>query len=440
MKELVFSLSIRIDRFLADPELSQVEIIRKRVAFNWTLGSVFSILILTTLAYVVGADIIGHFGVVLIIFYTIEIPLFRKHNYDFYQAIFLAVIILTAFVFVLIFGGITNSAGLIFVGLTCVISSILMKSVRTAYILFFLYVFTIIGLAVLNSFLTNHPDITPRINFIFFIINTIWMSAAMMFFIIEYLTERNKYQLAETNRLQEIDKAKSELFTSITHEFRTPITLISGMADQIPPGRTETTEAVAQIKKQSKKLLNLVNQILDLAKIDSNTIKTQFIQGNIIDFLKYLFESFHSAADSKGIQFHTKFAIDELEMDFDPEKLEAIVVNLVSNAIKFTQEGKAVIVIVNEDKKGFLEILVKDTGLGIPADEIDNIFKRFYQIKRNNYQEGNGIGLTIVKEFLNLMNGRIEVNSELMRRKVWHQKLKQLPLLLPRVYGRLHQL
>ena len=412
MKSFMALINRKMDQFIADPQISPIEMMRKKVAFNWTLGTAISIVVLTILAYTLDADIIGHYGVVLIIFYFIQIPVFRHHNFDLYQSIFLAALIITTFMFILIFGGYRNSAGLIFVGLTCVISSTLNKSVKAAFLLFFLYLATIIGLAILDPFLTPHPDITSGINFTFFIINTIWMSAAMMFFINTYLADRNKYQLAETNRLQELDDAKSQLFTNITHEFRTPITLIDGMADQIPPGGTETAEAIAQIKKQSKKLLSLVNQILDLSKIESNTIKTNFIQDNIIDYLKYLFESFQSAADLKGILFHYQYCINELIMDFDPEKLEAIVVNLVSNAIKFTPDGGKVIVMVNENS-GYLEIVVQDSGIGIPSDELHNIFKRFHRVKRDGYYEGNGIGLTIVKEFLKLMNGRVEVISEL---------------------------
>lgn len=412
MKSFLASSQNHLNRFIADPRLSQIELMRKKVAFNWTIGSAISVFFLTILAYVMDANMIGHFGVVLLIFYAIEIPLFRRLNYDFYQAIFLAVLIITAFIFILIFGGYTNSAGLVFVGLTCVISSILNKSVIVSFALFFLYVATILALAVLNPYLRPHPDITPEINFIFFIINTIWMSATMMFFIIEYVIQRNQYQLAETNRLQELDDAKSQLFTSITHEFRTPITLISGMADQIAVDRPETSHAVAQIKKQSAKLLQLVNQILDLAKIDSNTLRSHFVRGEVVRFLKYLFESFQSVADAKGIHFSTTFFIDDLEMDYDPEKLEVIVCNLISNAIKFTPKGGSVSVELDLPEGQCLEITVIDTGIGIAPDQLEHIFKRFYQVRTNDYHDGNGIGLTIVREYVQLAGGEVTVESE----------------------------
>ena len=412
MKTILAVVKGKMDRFIADPDLSKIDLMRKEVAFNWTIGSVISISFLTILAFVLDADIIGIFGLVLIVYYLVEIPLFKRHNYHIYQAIFLAIIILTAFIFILIFGGITNSAGLIFVGLTCVISSVLMKSVRAAFVLFFLYISTILGLAILDPYLTNHPDITPKINFIYFIINTIWMSGAMMFFIITYLTERNNYQVAETTRLEELDKAKSQLFTSITHEFRTPITLISGMADLVNVDGPKTSNAVAQIKKQSKKLLNLVNQILDLSKIDAKTMKMHLINGEIIQYLKYLVESYHSAAESKNIRFEMHFEVDKLYMDFDPEKLEAIVTNIISNALKFTAIDGSVTVMVQNVSGKQLEISVKDTGVGIPMHECQEIFKRYYQIETDDYKEGNGLGLTIVKEFVNLMNGSVSVESQ----------------------------
>ncbi len=401
----------KLDQFIADPALSQIEMMRKRVAFNWTIGSVISVTVLTVLAYFINADIIGHFGMVLLLFYSIELPLFKLHNFDFYQSIFLGVVILTAFVFMLIFGGYTYSAGLVFVGLTCVMSSILMKSVKVAFLLFSLYVVTILALAVLNPYLTPHPDITPQINFTFFIINTIWMSAAMMFFIISYLTERNKYQIAETFRLQELDEAKNQLFTNITHEFRTPITLISGLVGEIKSKDGETVKSLDQIKNQSRKLLNLVNQILNLAKIDSNTMHTHYIQADVLEFLRYLVESFHSKAESKGLTFAIDFHLEELLMDFDQDKLEAIVTNLVGNAIKFTPKGGEVSIAASMENEDHLLIQVRDTGIGINETEKEKIFQRFYQGKEDSYQEGNGIGLTIVKEFVSLMNGTLQLCS-----------------------------
>jgi signal transduction histidine kinase/DNA-binding response OmpR family regulator len=412
MKTILASFQKKIDAFLGSSYLSKIEFMRKRVAFNWTVGSLISIIILTILAYAMSADIIGHFGITLLLFYVIIIPLYKSRNYDLYQAIFLAAIIITAFIYMLIFGGYTHSAGLAFVGLTCVIASTLNKSVKAAFLLFLLYVATIIGLAILNPFLKPHPDITPSINFTFFIINTIWISAAMMFFINTYLADRNKYQLAETNRLQELDDAKTQLFTNITHEFRTPITLIDGMAGQIKVSDPETKSAVHMIRKQSKRLLSLVNQILDLAKIDTNTLKVHLVNANVMEYLTYQVESFRSASESKGIEFKLEMPFKDLTMDFDQEKLGAIIVNLLNNALKFTEKGGAINIRVDKTPDEFFVVVVEDTGIGIAPEDQQKIFDRFFQVKGDQYLEGNGIGLTIVKEYVYLLGGKIDLQSE----------------------------
>lgn len=412
MKSFRLSIKEKLDHFLADPQLTPIEMMQKQVAFNWSIGTFISVLILTIFAYAIQANIIGHYGVVLLLLYAIDIPLFRRPDFSFYLSIFLAAIIITTFVFIVIFGGYTNSAGLVFVGLTCVMSSTLNNSRKAVILLFVLYVSTIIGLAVLNPYLTRHPDITPGINFTFFVINTIWMSAAMMFFIFQYLNERNKYQLAETNRLQELDKVKSQLFTNVSHEFRTPITLIDGMASQISDSDPETKSAVGMIRKQSKRLLSLVNQILDLAKIDANTLQVQLVNANVMEFLRYQVESFRSATESKGIQFRLKMPLEDLTMDFDQEKLGAIIVNLLNNALKFTERGETIDVYVDKTADDFLVLEVEDTGRGIAPEDQEKVFDRFYQVKTDNYVEGSGIGLTIVREYVSLFGGKIDLQSE----------------------------
>ncbi len=411
MKAIFGFLQRKLIKFLEDPQLSSVEFLRKEVSFNWAIGSFVSIIILTILAYILGAAIIGHYGLTLIILYLFQLPQYRNQKYEKYQFAFLAAIILITFIFIILFGGYSNSAGLVFVGLTCVFSSILLKSARAALWLFILYVFTILGLAVLEPYLKPHPDITPRINFIFFIINTIWMSAAMIFYIVTYLNERNKFHKAETQKLKELDEAKNQLFTNISHEFRTPITLITGMAEQVKNHEIQTEAAMSQIQKQSQRLLKLVNQILDLAKIETNSLEVHYIQGNIVPFVKSIAESFRSAADAKEIHFKTCFEMNSLIMDYDPDKLETIIFNLLSNAIKFTPAGGSV-EFHAEKTKEMLKITVRDSGIGISDNNRALIFDRFYQVKSDNYHEGSGIGLTIVREFLNLLNGQIEVKSQ----------------------------
>ena len=219
----------------------------------------------------------------------------------------------------------------------------------------------------------------------------------------------------ENRRLKELDAFKSKLYTNITHEFRTPLTIISGMVEQINGHDQEKN----MIKRNSSNLLNLVNQILDLRKLESGMMQLELVQDNIIAHLRYIFESFQSFAQSEGITLHFLPDAEEVWMDYDPEKVLRIISNLLSNAIKFTPRGGDVYLIVNNTRRVFktrrvlLTIKVKDTGIGIPPDKLPRVFDQFYQVEDPTIQAktGTGIGLTLTKELVNLMQGTITVDS-----------------------------
>ncbi len=223
---------------------------------------------------------------------------------------------------------------------------------------------------------------------------------------------------AETSRLKELDSFKTKLYTNITHEFRTPLTVILGMVEQI---KKKPEEAAKLIKRNGQNLLNLVNQMLDLSKLESGNLKLDLIQADIVSFLLYVAESFQSLAESKDIRLMAYAETDKLQMDYDEEKLKQVISNLLSNAVKFTTpNGKVVLHIAEvEAEKGDdltkkLQIKIKDNGVGIPADKLPNIFDRFYQVDDSSIRkgEGTGIGLALTKELVKLMNGEISVSSE----------------------------
>ena len=219
---------------------------------------------------------------------------------------------------------------------------------------------------------------------------------------------------AEARRLKELDTVKSHLYTNITHEFRTPLTVILGMADQVKSDpKNWFNEGLNLIKRNGQQLLHLVNQLLDLAKLESGNMPVYYIHGDIVPFLKYLAESFHSYADSKDIRLHFLSEIAELSMDHDPEKLQNIVSNLVSNAIKFTPTGGDIYVVVKKDGSDKLVLSVTDTGEGISEKDLPHIFDRFYQVDSSATRrgEGTGIGLSLCKELVKLMGGGISVES-----------------------------
>jgi signal transduction histidine kinase/DNA-binding response OmpR family regulator len=231
------------------------------------------------------------------------------------------------------------------------------------------------------------------------------------------LSKLNEQILLQKEKLEELDIAKSRFFTNITHEFRTPLTIISGMAGQI----MENPQAWAKkggkmIKQNSANLLNLVNQILDLRKLEAKELKLNMVQGDVVQYLRYLSESYESYAQSKGLQLHFLPAIEKLVMDFDPEKLLRIVSNLLSNAVKYTSDGGNVYLHVNQEIKNgkpLLSLRVEDTGSGITAADLPQIFDRFYQVDDSMTRkgEGTGIGLALTQELVHLMNGTIDVKS-----------------------------
>jgi len=218
----------------------------------------------------------------------------------------------------------------------------------------------------------------------------------------------------EADRLKELDNLKSRLYTNITHEFRTPLTVIMGINDRI----TNNHKAKDLIHRNSKNLLRLINQMLDLAKAEEGKLQLDLIQKDIVNYVRYLTESFLSAVETKNIKLTFYTEKESLIIKYDEAKIQHIIQNLLSNAIKFTPDyGKIIIHVktIEIKKKSFLQIKVKDSGIGIAKEEIPHIFDRFYQSDNTSTRKvgGTGIGLALTKELVNLMNGTIIVDSQL---------------------------
>ncbi len=225
---------------------------------------------------------------------------------------------------------------------------------------------------------------------------------------------RRRLAEAETIRLRELDDVKTRLYANITHEFRTPLTVILGMVKNI---RTDTQkwleEGLQMIHRNGQNLLRLVNQMLDLSKLESGAMPVRMIQGDMIAYLKYLTESFHSFAESREVGLHFISDHEELVMDYDPDKTLNIVSNLLSNALKFTPAGGSVYLQVGKQENNDLPVQVRDTGAGIPEEKLPHVFDRFYQAddSATRQGEGTGIGLALTRELVKLLEGRIEVKS-----------------------------
>lgn len=221
-------------------------------------------------------------------------------------------------------------------------------------------------------------------------------------------------------RAKELDTLKTQLYTNITHEFRTPLTVILGMAQQIANKPDEHLKSGTEmIIRNGENLLNLVNEMLDLSKLESGKMSLHLIQGDVINFLRYIVESFHSLAESQKKQLHFLSEVDSLHVAYDPEKMRQIVANLLSNALKFTPEKGNIYISVNEisqagtDDQPSVIIKVKDTGIGISESQMPYIFDRFFQAENSHTHksEGTGIGLALTKELVKLMEGEITVKS-----------------------------
>lgn len=222
----------------------------------------------------------------------------------------------------------------------------------------------------------------------------------------------------ESRRLREMNEFKSRLYSNITHEFRTPLTVIRGLTRELKdsPGKNQR-EYTELIDRNSANLLTLVNQMLDLSKLEAGRLVPKYQQGDSIKYLEYLIESFHSLAYAHRINLSFYAHQESLRMDYDPEKLQQILSNLISNSLKFTPEyGKIRVIarlVTEPGDQNWLEVEVQDSGPGIPNEQLPYIFDRFYQGDNSNVRraEGTGIGLSLVKELVELMEGNVRAEN-----------------------------
>ncbi len=233
--------------------------------------------------------------------------------------------------------------------------------------------------------------------------------------------EKQTLQLKDqSEQLKEMDKVKSRFFANISHEFRTPLTLIMGPLEQILSDSKdkEFKQKADLMLRNSKRLLKLVNQLLELARFDSGKMTLQASLQNIVSFLKSIVASFESLAIQQKLELTFQAEAEDILLYFDSEKSERVFFNLLSNAVKFTPPcGKIMITVKKNLTKetnfpdGSLDISVRDTGIGILESQLEHIFERFYQASGSyeHQQKGSGIGLALTKELVVLHHGEIHV-------------------------------
>ncbi len=230
---------------------------------------------------------------------------------------------------------------------------------------------------------------------------------------------KNSLEIARIDKEKEMELAESKLnfFTNISHEFRTPLTLIISPLkelldiDNLPQ---KVYKNLRYIDRNTNRLLNLTNQLLDFRKADRGLLKLDVARGNFVRFSREVHLYFKGAAKTKNIQYKFKSSWDEILFPFDRNKMEIVLCNLLSNAIKYTPDGGEITMEVDHEP-GNCIVTIKDTGIGMKSEDADKIFDRFFQIKSSNTARlvGSGIGLAFSKEIIQLHHGSIDVDSEL---------------------------
>lgn len=238
------------------------------------------------------------------------------------------------------------------------------------------------------------------------------------------ITNQKEQLITLSKKVQEANIDKISFFTNITHEFRTPITLILGPVERSLKLSTNplVLEQLHIVRRNSKLLLSLINQLMDFRKIDSGKMEIVKTQQNFITFLDELILPFEDLVKERGIRFVKQYRMNSPEFLFDKENMQKVIGNLLSNAVKFTPDQGTITVVASiytdrSDHKERMYVAVKDTGNGVPEEELEKIFERFYQSKQNktfaaNGQSGTGIGLYLSKRIIQMHNGKIEARNQ----------------------------
>lgn len=237
--------------------------------------------------------------------------------------------------------------------------------------------------------------------------------------------ERMRYKIEKERReaqhMHEVDMMKIKFFTNVSHEFRTPLSLILTPLERMLKTVTdpELKKHYQLMHRNARRLLNLVNQLLDFRKLDVQEVKLNLSEGDVVSFLRDVVHSFNDLSEKKHISLSFRSDLEMMETKFDKDKLEKVMFNLLSNAFKFTtSDGKVEVSLSlmekTEDEMKWVAIRVKDSGIGIPPDKQERVFDRFFQsdVPATMVNQGSGIGLSIAKEFVKLHGGVITVESE----------------------------
>lgn len=297
----------------------------------------------------------------------------------------------------------------------------------------------------IKSFIPGIPDAGKGAKLIIKILPPYWKTwwfkiialvaiAALFVLLIQFLLNREKlknqlvFERIKAKKLHELDMLKIRFFTNISHEIRTPLTLILGPLEKLMGSKVpekELPQLIDIMHRNAKQLNRLINQILDFRKLDTGNLKLNLTDGDMVSFVESIVQSFHHLATEKGIELRFNSTSEKMLSRFDPDKIEKIVNNLLSNAFKYTEkEGRIVVNLslvfegetsgkdIGASERRFVNISIIDSGRGISEKHLDKIFIRFFQSDEKSELPGTGIGLALVKELVKLHKGEVFVSSK----------------------------
>lgn len=280
----------------------------------------------------------------------------------------------------------------------------------------------------------NNQDWSPEKSLVIYIASPPWLSwyAFVIYtvliigilIIVRHISSRQARLKAELRIIQiekekenELNEAKITFFTNISHEFRTPLTLImSPVSELIESYNLDASvkDKLELIENNARKMLRLINQLLDFRKSENGLLKLKLVHADFVEFVRDTFQSFKSVALRKKINYSFDSNVEKFLMDFDRDQMEIVVNNILSNAFKYTKDGGKVEVVL-EVLDEHVRLSVKDTGFGLSEENKEKIFNRFFQVQQSESisMEGSGIGLSFSKNIIDLHNGNIQVESQL---------------------------
>ena len=246
----------------------------------------------------------------------------------------------------------------------------------------------------------------------------IGLTIGLFYLLYRYFTNRRRYLekmrmiRLQAKHEQEMNDMKLQFFTNVSHDLRTPLTLIITPLEELlnTVGDMKMQNILSTMLRNAKRLFFLVNQILDIRALDASAVKVITTQQDVIELLRREYQSFQSIANSKRMNFHFEANVESLVIETDVDKVTKMVENLLSNAFKYTDNGGTIVLSAHQQDKN-LQISVSDTGKGISGEDKKNIFEQFYMGKESNRKESSGIGLSIVKQFAQQLGGSVSVSD-----------------------------